>query len=659
MSTGHPSNIGRYEVVERLAIGGMAEVYLACDRGPHGVSRVVVIKRILPHLAENQAMIRMFLHEARVATRIQHPNVVQIIDVGEDHGQPYIVMEYVLGSTLREVTNEARRQERGLPAQVALYWMIQACSGAHAAHELSDGQGRPAGLVHRDLTPHNLIVDNQAHVKLLDFGIAKGQDDGDFTRTGVLKGKLRYMSPEQAEQRPLDRRSDIFTLGIVTWELLAGTRMFDRPTELATMQAIVTGDVPSLGDLRPDLPKALIQAVNKSLAVDREDRYPTAEAMRWAIAEAAREAGLITTAEPAITWIHAILGARHRAKRTQIEAILSHAPMPNRASSTPRPAPTSTGTSFTGTRALGWIGAAGVAGLFLLAASTVVVGGSLALWWRMQDQPPAGVSSRSGVPIRWVLAPVYDPAVMLYEYEPLRKHLESRLDRPVQMEVAASYAEAGEMLADGRADFAMLPPIAYLTSHQKHPDLKLVAMKVFDDSTGSDGVILVRGTSGVGEEQPLNGLTICYSDVSSSTGYILPRAWLRKQGFDPDKDLKGRVSGNHFQALRDLSNGACDVAGTYSGAWIGADRAGISASRLRVLAITGRTPNDTVVTGAKTPQDLVDPVVSTLFALDPQRDLGIARIGQTERITGFTPPDLTAFEELEAALKSETAASDK
>jgi len=211
----HPRKLGRYDILERLATGGMAEIFLACERGMHGLERLVVVKKILPHLAVQDAFVQMFVHEARIVARISHPNVVQIHDLAEQDGEVFICMEYVPGSTLRHLTDAAEQARTNIPVDVALGIITQACRGLHTAHELKDASGRLEGLVHRDISPHNLMVTNEGHVKLLDFGIAKATESSEQTATGSLKGKFCYMSPEQVKQNQLDRRSDVFSLGIV------------------------------------------------------------------------------------------------------------------------------------------------------------------------------------------------------------------------------------------------------------------------------------------------------------------------------------------------------------------------------------------------------------------------------------------------------------
>ena len=189
---------------------------------------------------------RMFLQEARLAANINHPNVVEIHELGTWEEQPFLVMEYVQGVPLNILMRHSTKRKVAIPIGVAIGIVAQACSGAHSAHDLTDPAGEPANLVHRDLTPHNLMVAETGHVKILDFGVAKATSNQDKTETGMLKGKLPYMSPEQLWQKDVDRRSDVFTLGVVLWELLLGERLFARDGEVATINAVLNSTLPRL-----------------------------------------------------------------------------------------------------------------------------------------------------------------------------------------------------------------------------------------------------------------------------------------------------------------------------------------------------------------------------------------------------------------------------
>ena len=288
-STAHGTRI---EPLTRLATGGMADIWLARELGAAGLERFVVVKRLLPHLACEPEIVDMFVAEARFVARLVHPNVVQIHELGEDEQGYFLVMEYVAGCSVRELTAAAAKAGQKLPPHVAVAIIEQACRGAHAAHELEDADGRPLGLVHRDLSPHNLMIGPGGDVKVLDFGIAKATEKADATRAGSLKGKQGYMSPEQCLSAQVDRRSDIFTLGIVCWELLTGERLFQRETDFLTMRAIEEAETRLPSEVRPELPRAFDAVVAKALERELEARWRTADEFRRALIKAAQESGV-------------------------------------------------------------------------------------------------------------------------------------------------------------------------------------------------------------------------------------------------------------------------------------------------------------------------------------------------------------------------------
>ncbi|MBW1881636.1 MAG: serine/threonine protein kinase, partial [Deltaproteobacteria bacterium] len=213
--------------------------------------------------------------------------------------------------------------QRELPVEVALDLAMQACAGTHAVNELRDPYGKLYGLVHRDVTPHNLMVSDEGFVKLLDFGIAKATRESDLrTRTGVLKGKVAYMSPEQCQQEELDRRSDIFALGNVTWELLAGEKLFQAANELGVMQAIITGNVRDLRKVRPEVPDPVVNVIEHALASARDSRYDTADDMRRALAEAATASGLVVDRDKTAAFVREMLGEKHEQRRDSVQRSL-------------------------------------------------------------------------------------------------------------------------------------------------------------------------------------------------------------------------------------------------------------------------------------------------------------------------------------------------
>jgi serine/threonine-protein kinase len=289
LSPSLPERFGRYEVAALLATGGMAEVYLAKLVGPERFERAVVVKRILPHLARDEAFRDMFLDEARLAALIHHPNVVTVHELAQSDGELFLVMDYVEGETLAAILKALAKAGHAIPMHVAVHVLAEACAGLHAAHELVDEQGRPRGIVHRDVSPQNLMVDYHGTVRVLDFGIASAVDRSTSTQSGVVKGKFAYMSPEQARAQKVDRQTDVFALGVVLYEVTTGSRLFARPDSLAVVRAICEEPIPSPRDRRPSYPHALEDVLMKALQRDRSERYATAAEMRRGLLAVLRE----------------------------------------------------------------------------------------------------------------------------------------------------------------------------------------------------------------------------------------------------------------------------------------------------------------------------------------------------------------------------------
>ena len=258
---------GKYVLVGELGVGGMAEVFLAIQHGLQGFLKVVTLKRVLPHLASPD-FISMFIDEARLAARLEHPNIVKTFEFGEHEGQYYTVMEYLAGEDLGSVMNRAAISKQPVPLNMAAMILSQLCDGLHFAHELTDTAGRPLGLVHRDVNPSNVIITYGGEVKIIDFGVAKFNKSANQTQTGTIKGKLAYMSPEQILARGIDRRSDVFSLGVVLWELVAGCRLFARETDAATLYAIMNDPIPRVRRHRPNVPEELEAIISTALSRD-------------------------------------------------------------------------------------------------------------------------------------------------------------------------------------------------------------------------------------------------------------------------------------------------------------------------------------------------------------------------------------------------------
>jgi len=265
--------LGKYKLVKLIASGGMAEVYLAKQAGAAGFEKLVCLKRILPHLARDKQFVDMFLNEARLAAQLDHPNIVSIFDLGETNGNYFIAMEFIDGPNLRSVAKRAAELGELLPIPEVCKVISMAASGLQYAHDLADSNGTPLGLVHRDISPDNILVHRNGSAKVVDFGIAKAANSSGATRTGTLKGKVAYMPPEQLRGEPLDRRTDVFALGVVLYELLGGKRPWDGSSEVALIGKIMTEEPQPLSELRPDVPAELAAIVDKALSKDRSTRY--------------------------------------------------------------------------------------------------------------------------------------------------------------------------------------------------------------------------------------------------------------------------------------------------------------------------------------------------------------------------------------------------
>ena len=276
---------GKYHLVARLATGGMAEIFLARLSGAAGFEKLICIKRILPHLARDKQFVAMFLDEARIASRISHPNVCQVFELGEIEGSYYLAMEYLEGVPLACFRRRDYYGDMPDPRLVAGI-AVQACEGLHHAHQLKNSDGSVMEVVHRDVSPQNLFVTVDGVVKVLDFGIAKIQDATVRTSTGAVKGTYAYMAPEQLRGERVDRRTDVFAMGIVMWETLTRRHLFKRETDFLTFQAITSEPIEDVTVLRPDVPPALAAVIATALSRDRDGRFPTARVLGEAIAGA-------------------------------------------------------------------------------------------------------------------------------------------------------------------------------------------------------------------------------------------------------------------------------------------------------------------------------------------------------------------------------------
>src|SRR4051812_17266296 len=283
----------RYRITERVAAGGMAEVFRGVAESMQGFRKNIAIKRILPNLTKNKKFVAMFLDEARLSLSLQHANIVQVFDIGHSDDTYFIVMEYVDGIDLKALTEWRRRIGRRIPIAHTLYIVMEICKGLSYAHEMmSPETGRPLGIVHRDISPPNVLISKQGEVKVVDFGLAKATSQIETTDPGVVKGKMSYLSPEAARGEEVDSRADIFAVGILLYEMLTGKRLFYGETDYQTVELVRNAKIPPLRPQNPQVEPELEDVVRKALARRAEDRYASATDLQDALAHFSYSRGL-------------------------------------------------------------------------------------------------------------------------------------------------------------------------------------------------------------------------------------------------------------------------------------------------------------------------------------------------------------------------------
>ncbi|MEO8551391.1 MAG: protein kinase, partial [Kofleriaceae bacterium] len=299
-----------YEILAKLATGGMAEIFLARGNSTAGVERYVVLKRILRNRAHDQAFVRMFLDEARLAAQLQHPNIAQVYDIGKLGDSYFFTMEYVHGETVRLLLQRSHALRSPIPISSVLVVAAGTAAGLHHAHERIGLDGKPLGIVHRDVSPSNLMVSYEGNVKVVDFGVAKAAHRSQETRSGTVKGKISYLSPEQCRGASMDRRSDLFSVGIVLWEMLTLERLYKRNSDFDAMAAIVSDEPAPPSSRRPEIPPELDALVLRLLAKDPDDRYQTADELHEAIETIAVRLGTALSSAALARYIRDLFGQR-------------------------------------------------------------------------------------------------------------------------------------------------------------------------------------------------------------------------------------------------------------------------------------------------------------------------------------------------------------
>ncbi len=312
---------GKYLLVERVAVGGMAEVWLSKVVGDGAVSDLLAVKRILQNLSEDAAFVRMFVDEARIAGALDHPGIVAMHELGRIEGSFYIAMDYVWGKDLLAILRRAKDVSRVIPPVVSAYVGARLCDALHYAHTKLDKNGQPLGLVHRDISPQNVLVSFDGRVKLIDFGIAKAASRSTQTQAGTLKGKVGYMSPEQVRGLPIDARSDQFALGTCLYELLTGRPLFMRGNSHDAMTRVRDADVPELLDRAPFCPPALAEIVMRALSKDRDARYASTYEMRTALLVVLADMRLTFERTELAEWLRDLFKEEFTKERARLDAM--------------------------------------------------------------------------------------------------------------------------------------------------------------------------------------------------------------------------------------------------------------------------------------------------------------------------------------------------
>lgn len=310
------AQLGRYELLTPIAQGGMAAVWAARLSGSHGFRKTVALKTMLPSLSEDPQFERMFLAEARLAMRMHHPNVVDILDLGELDGLLFLVMEWIDGEPLSALIKHVEQDKQGtIPLRLAAQIALKACMGLNAAHLVADDDDRPVGIVHRDVSPQNIMVSYDGQVKVVDFGVAKSLTEGGMTATGQFKGKVPYMAPEQAEGGNVDARTDIFAMGTLMYRMMSGVHPFRADNDLATLKNILMHEARPLRDIAPQVPESVASVVFRCLQRDPAARYPTMQHVVDALEATIGDIGPIATESEVATLMKSSLGQRRETRR--------------------------------------------------------------------------------------------------------------------------------------------------------------------------------------------------------------------------------------------------------------------------------------------------------------------------------------------------------
>ncbi len=332
-------DLGKYRLIAEIGRGGMGVVYLSVLRGLDGFRKLVVVKELRPEFAASDACVTMFMHEAQVAARLSHPNIAQTIEVGAEGPRRFIAMEYLDGQPLQQLVHRALAQSNRLPLRMHLGILVDVLSALEYAHDSTDFDGTPLGVVHRDVSPHNVIVTYEGQTKLVDFGISKTTAESPEESEGAVEGKMRYIAPEQGAGRPVDRRADLFSVGAMLWEAVVGRRPWEGQSDDEVLESLVAGRVPRVRDAWPDVDPELAAIVDRAMSADRERRYATAGEMRADLERYIGARNLTPTARSLAGTVSRLFAEDRTQRRALIDAQLRLLNQEGEARSSPSPRP--------------------------------------------------------------------------------------------------------------------------------------------------------------------------------------------------------------------------------------------------------------------------------------------------------------------------------
>ena len=604
---------------EVIGKGGFGTVYRGTMKSPDGLTRRVAIKVLSDEMSREDRAVARFLDEAKLLALIDHPGLVPVYALERLENNWAVVMGFVDGFELFEASCA-----RALPASAVREIGIQVADvlAAMWTHPHPD-TGEALHVVHRDIKPHNIMVQRDGRVRLLDLGIASARFEARESKTqgGEVSGTMAYMSPERWARRNDGHAGDVYSLGAMLFQLLAN----ERPAWAGSDRQAHERQLEMMGGRvrRPDL----FSVIERCMSWSAEDR-PTAASVAISLrkmtvppgptlaewAEAIQTGGLLDLSyEDRLKASDALRGTFDLSSGSYLDALEPPPAPPNRRR-----------------RIVAMLGATGA-----LACAGLVLG------WLSLPVPLTGEA------VDILLTPTVDRQTLLDENEGLRRYLESVIRRPVTLRVADSYSDISERFIKGEGDFAVMPHRIGMETWDRCEKVQPLVTKEVNGSTTVEGYLVVRSDDPVTKLDALVGSTVCYSDPKSNTGYRLPRQYVMDSGLDPDRDFVGRISGDHEQVLRDVLAGACRVGATFSGNYVTADQRGIPVARLKVLALTGSVPHDSVWAAEDADPLLIQGVLDALVALDPKTHLGVELLGASERVSGFSP---VAFSRPEGSL---------